>query len=364
MAQTIAIRPNDGTARPISENLAQSLLTKCPPGSYQTGYQVIGRDTDGCAYFSDSYYNAGRRSMTGGHALDLNDAQGSRSFIGYGRQNAIHTGGSYSSIVGGLGNAVSGGSYAFIGGGYQNEISGGNDNTIAGGRLNSITAGSYNFQVGYSHENTRSSYNAQVGYNHTTSSYGGFQSGYSNFFANNGNRSIQAGNGNRVNVSGSGNAQLGFGNRIERSSYSAQLGVNNIITAGTGVMQFGNTHENTAGSYNVQGGYNHTHVAGTGSIMLGYNGRNDGSYNGQIGFSHEVDGVGSMAFGYDNHVTGDYSVALGRGLRLTGNNEVAVANSFQRLGFYGVEPVARQTLANNANNQAIIAALKNLGLVA
>ena len=128
----------------------------------------------------------------------------------------------------------------------------------------------------------------------------------------------------------------------------------------------GYNHTNTAGTANTLLGYSHTNVAGSYNFIAGGNTsiNRTGSYNIILAHSSDVSGTGNAVLGYNPTTNANYSVSIGRNLVNNTTDGVMIANNFQRLGFYGNTPIARQTLANNAPNAQIVLALKNLGLVA
>ena len=328
-----------------------------PSGVWANGFALNQEDVNGCATRSDWYYNRARNSHTGGKNYDANDAQGFRSAVVSGNRNLTATAASY----------------AFIGSGVSNEIQAGTRNSILGGNQNIISAGSYTAIGGGFQNNLSGSYSLVSGYRHNITGYGNSISGYRATVS--GNRSIVGGDLNTVGgtqnlVTGSSNTVntsyngiVGRLNQVIAGNYNNLGGLRSVNTAGSYNTIHGVDNNNIAGSYNAIFGNNSDIVSGNGSFISGLSSRIDGSYNASFGNSHEIDGVGSMTIGYNNTVNNNFAVAIGRNLVNTTQDGIMIGNSFQRLGFGGVQPIPRPVVNSaTATTTDIVLALEALGL--
>lgn len=357
-------------------------------------------------------------TIGGGRNNDI--TAGSYNGIAFGYNQNI-TAGNYNTIGGGDGNDIKAGSYNTIvggsaidfeagtgsynvAGGVNTTFNGGNystafgnnhiiDGGVAGftaGLQNRIRAGSYVSQFGYSHDNVTGTSTTQGGYNHTNTS-GSYNSqlGYSHII-DVGQSITQGGQSNRNragnynsqfgfshdNQAGSGNFQAGYDHLIVNSTYTSQTGFRQRADAGNYHTMHGTNNTIVAGSYNTTIGNSHIVTAGTGHSVFGWDNTVDGgnysfmggvtsrhrsgNYNAVLGYSHDVSGTGNMLFGYDNTTNATYSVSIGRSLNNTTTDGIMIANTFQRLGFFGATPITRQT-ANTLPQ--LLTALKAYGLI-
>lgn len=338
-----------------------------------------------------------------GGGYDHSITTGTANTVGGGRNNDILAG-SYGTIVGGYNQNINIGSGSYnILGGVNNNTYGGSYNNLFGnanrndagnsnnllGQSNRVRTGSYVFQGGYSHDNVAGNATTQLGYNHsnTRGSYN-FQGGYGHII-DNGQSVTQSGQSHRNragnytgqigfshdNVTGTGNFQSGYNQTNTAGSYNTQLGVNNRNTAGNSNSIIGNGNIHKSGSYSVLMGYSHdntgtantlltynnTVLGGNYNFMAGVNGiHRSGSYNAQLGFSHDSTGSGNMLIGYNNTTNTNYSVSIGRNLNNTTQDGIMIANTFQKIGFFGIAPIAKQT-ANTLPQ--LLTALKAYGLI-
>ena len=350
------------------------LLT--PTGAYADGYSVNQAAGGECAAIADIHYLSARRSVTVGRGRMSNDAQGYGSTVAGGLRNVTAAAASYSFVGGGYDHSITTGTSQTIGGGRNNDITAGNYNTIVGGYNIDITAGSYNVVGGVSHD-VAGSYNATFGTTNILSGGYSFATGRSNTLTS-GNYVNQLGY-SHLNTAGGGNTQAGYNHTNTRGSYNSQTGYGHVIDVGQSVFQAGQSNRNRAGNYNAQIGYSHDNVAGSGNTLVTYNNTNtagnynflggvnginrSGSYNAQLGYSHDNTGTGNMLFGYNNTANANYSVSIGRNLNNVTTDGVMIANTFQKLGFYGAVPVAKQALPAVASPAQLTVALRNLGLV-
>lgn len=350
------------------------LLT--PTGAYADGYSVNQAVGGECAAISDIHYLSARRSVTVGRGRMSNDAQGYGSTIAGGLRNTTAAGASYSFIGGGYDHSITTGTTNTIGGGRNNDITGGSYNAIVGGYNNDITRGSYSTVGGVSHD-VENSYNAVFGTTHKVAGSYGIQTGRSNTITA-GNYVAQFGF-SHLNTAGGATTQGGYNHTNTSGAYNTQLGYAHVVDAGQSIVQAGQSNRNRAGNYNVQLGYSHDNVLGTGNTLVTYNNTNtagnynflggvngvnrSGNFNAQLGYSHDNTGTGNILLGYNNTTNTNYSVSIGRNLNNVTQDGIMIANTYQRVGFYGVAPVAKQTLPAVASPAQLTTALRNLGLV-
>lgn len=353
---TIASAPDyltcDGTALLPTDRIVLA------PTTFADGHAANQNVAGECLTRADIFYNLGRRSITGGENYLNNGGNGYGSFIGNGVNNNIDA--SYSAIAAGNGNDIIAGSYHFIGGGLQNRVRSSSYSAISGGYQNDVTG----------------PYHEVSGYRNVTTGYGNRIGGYRNNVTMNrsiihGDGSTGAGTMNALfgyahrNVAGSYNALSGYNHTNTNGTYNTLMGLRNINTAGNYTTAGGTGNRNTAGSGNSMFGGAHINTAGSYNFMGGYRNRADGNYNAALGYTNYIDGVGNMVFGYNNRTNANYSVTLGRNLTNNTQDGIMIANSFQRLGFFGVQPVPRPTLNSaTATTAQIVVALETLGLVA
>lgn len=308
-------------------------------------------------------------TIVGGSAIDFEAGTGSYNVAG--GVNTTFNGGSYNTAFGN--NHISDGGVAGFMVGQQNRIRAGNYVSQLGYSHDNV-AGNSTTQGGYNHTNTAGSYNTQLGYAHiNTTGQSVFQGGQSNINRS-GNYTVQLGFSH--DNTGTGNSQVGYDHLATGGSYGGMYGIQNRIDGGTRNNILGSSSRVRGGNYNIATGHSHDILAGSGHAVHGYNntvnGGNysminavnsiyrGGNYSGMWGFSHDNTGTGNMLIGYNNTTNTNYSVSIGRNLNNTTSDGIMIANTFQRLGFFGTTPITRQT-ANTLPQ--LLAALKAYGLI-
>jgi len=373
----------DGTTLTATDRIVTA------PTRFASGFGTNQANANECLTRMDLFYNIGRRSLAGGDNYLGNEAQGYGSIVGNGLRNETTARGSYGGVFTGTDNEVDG-SRSFIGAGANNTITGsysaiaagirnssaGAYHFIGGGNTNVHTASSYSAIVGGLRNTNSSAYNVIGGYLQNVTSFGNLSVGYRNTVA--GNRSavwgdlnnLRAGAFNTVggyshDIRGQGNTVLGYNHsQLNNANYNSMLGLSHTNTNGSYNGSMGYRSINTAGNGNMMLGYLNTNSAGSYNTLTGYGNRNrTGSHNVALGYSHDITGTGNALFGYNNRANTNYSVSIGRNINNTTQDGIMIANSFQRLGFYGVPPVPRQNLPVVATLAQIQAALTNLGLI-
>lgn len=346
------------------------------PTAFKSGYGVNQETAGACVSRDDHYFDLARRSHTFNKNYLANDAQGYGSSVTGGTRNTTATAASYSHIGGGYDHSITAGTANTIGGGRNNDIVAGSYNAIVGGYNNDIIAGSYNTVGGVSHD-VDGGYNSVFGATNKAEASYGFQGGRIHTITA-GNNVTQLGYGH-LNTSGGSTFQAGYDHTNTSGSYNTQLGFRNVVEVGQSTVLAGQANVNTAGNYTVMLGTGHVNTTGSGNAMLGVNHENtsgaynflanrnglvrSGNYNALIGYSHDNTGTGNMLLGYNNTANTNYSVTIGRNLTNVTQDSVMIANTFQKVGFYGVVPVAKQTLPAVASAAQLTLALRNLGLV-
>jgi hypothetical protein len=186
------------------------------------------------------------------------------------------------------------------------------------------------------------------------------------------------GNANTMLAGRYGSLIAGVSNQMNGSWNSAVLGEGNIVAAGSQYTKIVGGYFNTIdANTHVTFAFGQSNIIGNATGTLTNNGA------GALGGSNTVIGTGSIAIGMNNVMsgTGSYNYSLGYNNQHSGtsdqitlvgtnitaanlSNAVKIAGASQRLGFYNVNPVARQTLPATATTAQLTTALRNLGLIA